>query len=136
MASGVSPIKVDAETDALVSHAAHFLDRSKKDVVDVAIREYIENHRAEISEGVREVLARLDGTKASAVSLLTGFSKEKLDELGGAGDWSSADLFEVCLFYVDHGRIFYSLRLWKNSRPFTCVLLRGFSGIWGWCSRS
>lgn len=92
MASGTSPIKVDAETDALVSHAAHFLDRSKKDVVDAAIREYIENHRTEINEGVRAALAQLDGSKASAVSLLTGFSKEKLNELGGVGDWASDDL--------------------------------------------
>ena len=36
MASGVAPVKVDVETDALISHAAHFLDKSKKDVVDAA----------------------------------------------------------------------------------------------------
>jgi hypothetical protein len=74
---------VDAATDELISHAAHFLGYSKKDVVDIAVREYIENHRAEINEGVRAALARLDGSVSSAVSLLTGFDEDKLAELGG-----------------------------------------------------
>lgn len=39
MATATAPIKVDAATDELVSHAAHFLSRSKKGVVDVAARE-------------------------------------------------------------------------------------------------
>lgn len=78
-----APIKVDAATDELISHAAHFLGYSKKDVVDIAVREYIENHRAEINEGVRAALARLDGSVSSAVSLLTGFDEDKLAELGG-----------------------------------------------------
>jgi hypothetical protein len=86
VASGVAPIKVDVETDALISHAAHFLDRSKKDVVDAAVREYIENHRAEINAGVRAALVQLDGSTASAVSLLTGFDADKLNELGGINE--------------------------------------------------
>jgi predicted transcriptional regulator len=86
MASGVAPVKVDVETDALISHAAHFLDRSKKDVVDAAVREYIENHRDEINAGVREALAQLDGTKSGVVSMLTGFDAAKLAELGGIGE--------------------------------------------------
>ena len=83
MASGVAPVKVDAETDALISHVAHFLDKSKKDVVDAAVREYIVNHRDEINAGVREALAQLDDTKGSVVSMLTDFDAEKLAELGG-----------------------------------------------------
>ncbi len=86
MVSGVAPVKVNAETDALISHAAHFLDRSKKDVVDAAVREYIENHRDEINAGVREALAQLDGTRASVVSMLTGFDGAKLAELGGVSE--------------------------------------------------
>jgi hypothetical protein len=83
MATTAAPIKVDSTTDGLISHAAHFLGRSKKDVVDVAIREYIENHRDEINAGVRVALKQLDGSTASAVSLLTGFDADKLAELGG-----------------------------------------------------
>lgn len=83
MASGLARVKVDVDTDALISHAVHFLDRWKKDMADVAVREYIENHRDEINAGVREALAQLDGTKGSAVSMLTGFDAAKLAELGG-----------------------------------------------------
>jgi hypothetical protein len=81
--ASVAPIKVDAQTDRLISHAAHFLGRSKKDVVDAAMREYIENHRAEIQEAVTAALRQLDGSVAGSVSLLTGLSRAELDELGG-----------------------------------------------------
>jgi hypothetical protein len=83
MAAAAIPIKVDAATDQLVSHAAHFLGRSKKDVVDIAVREYIENHRSEIQEAVQHALRQLDGSIASSVALLTGMSRQELDELGG-----------------------------------------------------
>lgn len=83
MVAAATPIKVDAQTDQLISHAAHFLGRSKKDVVDAAVREYIENHRAEIQESVTRALKQLDGSVASSVSLLTGMSRGELDELGG-----------------------------------------------------
>ncbi len=83
MASAATPIKVDSATDGLISHAAHFLGRPKKDIVDAAVREYIENHRAEINEGVRAALEQLDGSRGSAVTFLTGFNAEKIAELGG-----------------------------------------------------
>lgn len=83
MAGTLAPIKVDSETDALISHAAHFLRSSKKDVVDVAVREYIERHREEIQKAALEALRTLDGSTASAVQLLTGASDDELDELGG-----------------------------------------------------
>jgi hypothetical protein len=88
MATAVSPIKIDAETDQLVSHASHFLGRSKKDVVDAAVREYIDAHRDEINAAVRSVLRQLDGSAASSVSLLTGLSADELDDLGGVPDHS------------------------------------------------
>ena len=40
----------------------------------------------EINEGVRQALAVLDGSRLSAVALLTGISIEKLIELGGIND--------------------------------------------------
>ncbi|EYR62886.1 hypothetical protein N866_04525 [Actinotalea ferrariae CF5-4] len=83
MATVTAPIKVDAETDQLISHAAHFLQRSKKDVVDAAVREYAETHRDLIQSGVLEALRTLDGSTKSAVSLLTGLSATEIDELGG-----------------------------------------------------
>lgn len=83
MAAATSPIKVDTATDELISHAAHFMSRSKKDIVDAAVREYIEAHRAEINQGIADALAQLNGTEASAVAMMTGLSAEELDELGG-----------------------------------------------------
>lgn len=83
MAGTLAPIKVDSETDALISHAAHFLRSSKKDVVDVAVREYIERHREEIQKAALDALRTLDGSMKSSVQLLTGASDGELDELGG-----------------------------------------------------
>ncbi|MFX0593237.1 hypothetical protein [Melissospora conviva] len=86
MAATSAPIKVDVDTDQLISHAAHFLGKAKKDVVDAAVREYIDAHRSEINEGIRAALSRLDGSSKSAVSLLTDVPVEQLDEYGGMPD--------------------------------------------------
>lgn len=83
MATVTAPIKVDAETDQLISHAAHFLQCTKKDVVNAAVREYVEAHRDRIQSGVLEALHALDGSTKSAASLLTGLSVSEIDELGG-----------------------------------------------------
>ncbi|GCD91089.1 hypothetical protein [Nocardioides sp. LS1] len=74
-------IKVDAITDELVSHAAHFMSRSKKKIVDAALREYIDAHREEINAGIKAALGQLNGTAAAAASLLTGLGAEELDDL-------------------------------------------------------
>lgn len=83
MPTTVAPIKVSGATDQLISHAAHFMGASKKDVVDAAVREYIDNHRDEINANVRVALAQLNGSAEAAVSLLSGLTGEELDDLGG-----------------------------------------------------
>jgi len=83
MATALAPIKIDSQTDELVSQAAHFLSHSKKEIVDLAVREYVDNHRDEIHRGVRDALLQLDGSKKSVVSMLTGFSSDDVDDLGG-----------------------------------------------------
>lgn len=83
MATTTAPIKVDAATDELVSHAAHFMSRSKKDIVQAAVREYIDAHRGEINAGIKAALGQLNGTDAAAISMMTGLSAEALDDLGG-----------------------------------------------------
>jgi len=83
MATATAPIKVDLATDELVSQAAHFLSRSKKDLVDAAVREYIDAHRDEINAGIKAALGQLNGTEAAAVSLMTGLNSEEIDDLGG-----------------------------------------------------
>lgn len=83
MAAATAPIKVDTVTDDLITQAAHFMQRPKKEIVDLAVREYVERHRAEIHEGVVSALRSLDGSTQSAVSLLTGMNAEELEALGG-----------------------------------------------------
>lgn len=78
-----NPVKVDAATDRLISDAAHFLGRTKKDVVGDAIREYVEAHRDELNEAIKQSLSRLDGSTEAAVSMLTGMTAAELDDLGG-----------------------------------------------------
>lgn len=81
--ASLSPIKVDAATDKRIADAAHFLGRTKKDIVDAAVRDYIDAHRDEINEGIRAALTRLDGSRASAVAQISGLSRDELNELGG-----------------------------------------------------
>lgn len=81
--NSLSPIKVDAATDQRIADAAHFLGRTKKDFVDLAVREYVETHRDEINAAIAESMSRLDGTRAAVVSEITGLSRERLSELGG-----------------------------------------------------
>ena len=82
----LSPIKVDATTDQRIADAAHFLGRTKKDIVDAAVRDYVDAHRDEINAAIAASLGRLDGTRASVVSEMSGLSREELDDLGGVSE--------------------------------------------------
>jgi hypothetical protein len=83
---GSAPLKVSPETDLILTEASHYFGRTKKDLVDLAVREYVENHRAELTTAVRASLSRLDGTLPSLVSEITGLTRAELDELGGFDD--------------------------------------------------
>ena len=78
-----APLKVDPETNRLISDGAHFLGVTKKELVAEAVRAYLAQHREELHRAMRESMKALDGTTASKVALLTGLSRERLDELGG-----------------------------------------------------
>jgi hypothetical protein len=82
-----APLKVDPATDQLISHAAHFLGISKKDLVAEAVEAYLALRREEIRRGMVESMKLLDGSLTSAVSMLTELSPERIEELGGTGDW-------------------------------------------------
>ncbi|MBL7628702.1 hypothetical protein I7412_16395 [Frankia sp. CN6] len=82
-----APLKVDPETDELISQAAHFLGISKKDFVAEATRAYLELRREEVRRGMVESMRVLDGSLGASVAALTGMSPERIAELGGAGDW-------------------------------------------------
>jgi len=82
-----APLKVDPDTDELISQAAHFLGMTKKDFVAEATRAYLGQRREEIRRGMIESMKLLDGSLTASVSLLTGLSQEKIEELGGVGEW-------------------------------------------------
>jgi hypothetical protein len=81
-----TPLKIDPATE-LISHAAHFLGMTKKDFVAEAARVYLEQRREEGRRGMAESMKLLDGSLGSSVSLLTGLSPERIEELGGTKDW-------------------------------------------------
>lgn len=78
-----SPVKVDQETHALIAHGATALRMSQKDLLAAAVREYLSTRREEINAALRRTMQALDGTDASRVAMLSGLSRERLDELGG-----------------------------------------------------
>ncbi|WP_036555342.1 hypothetical protein [Nocardiopsis sp. CNT312] len=84
-----TPLKVDPATDELIAQAAHFLGMTKKDFVAEASKAYLEQRREEVRRGMVESMRVLDGTLGSSVAALTGLSPERIEELGGAGEWEA-----------------------------------------------
>ena len=82
-----APLKIDPATDELITQAAHFLGMTKKDFVAEAAKAYLEQRRAEVRQGMIESMKVLDGSLTTSVAALTGLSPERIDQLGGAGDW-------------------------------------------------
>ncbi|OHV34841.1 MULTISPECIES: hypothetical protein [Pseudofrankia] len=84
-----APLKVDPATDELISQAAHFFDMSKKDLVAEAVKVYVEQRREEIGRGMIASMQVLGGYLSASVSALTGLSPDRIEHLGGAGDWET-----------------------------------------------
>jgi hypothetical protein len=82
-----APLKIDPATDELISQAAHFLGMTKKDFVAEAAKAYLEQRREEIRRGMIDSMKVLDGSLTASVAMLTGLSPERIEELGGVGDW-------------------------------------------------
>ncbi|OZF31077.1 hypothetical protein CH294_22875 [Rhodococcus sp. 14-2483-1-1] len=80
--TAVSPYEIDQKDDVVESVAKAY-SRRDSDVVDSAVREYIDNHRDDIHQQVRAELEKLDGTRLARISLLTGLSAEEIEDLGG-----------------------------------------------------
>lgn len=83
MSTSTAPIKVSAEVDQQIGHAAHFLGKHKKSIVEEAVLDYIDKHRAEIQKGVTDALSQLDGTSEARVAMLAGVSVDELRAVGG-----------------------------------------------------
>ncbi|MFM9446806.1 hypothetical protein [Streptomyces acidiscabies] len=81
-----APLKVDPETDQLISQGAHFLGLTKKDLVAEAVRVYPEQRREDQRAGMVEALQVLDGSLKSDVMLLTRLTTEEIDAVGGTDE--------------------------------------------------
>lgn len=82
-----APLKIDPATDELISQASHFLGMSKKDFVAEAVKAYLGQRREEVRRGMVDSMKVLDGSLSAAVAALTGLSPERIEQLGGVGDW-------------------------------------------------
>jgi hypothetical protein len=82
----LAPVKVDADTDRLLSETAHFLHKSKKDVLAEALREYVASQREQLHRSMIDTMRVLDGTDTARISLMTGLSPKRIAELGGIGE--------------------------------------------------
>jgi hypothetical protein len=81
-----SPLKVDPAVDELIAQGAHFLGLTKKDLVALAVMDYLAARRDEIHASMREAMRVLDGTTRARVGLLTNMSSEDIERLGGTGE--------------------------------------------------
>jgi hypothetical protein len=81
-----APLKVDPKIDELISHLAHFMGVTKKDLVAEAVMAYRDARREEIRAKIREAAKILDGTDRGRVALLTGLPKKRIDALGGTDE--------------------------------------------------
>ena len=84
-----APLKIDPATDELISQAAHFLGMSKKDFVAEAVRTYLDQRREEVRRGMVASMKVLDGSLSASVSALTGLPAERMEQLGGVGEWDA-----------------------------------------------
>lgn len=76
-------VKVSPAGDRLITSGANYLHMSKKDLVEEAVRFYLDARREEMQAGMRELLRELDGSRASRVAMLAGMTREELDLVGG-----------------------------------------------------
>ena len=67
----MTSVKIDVETDKLISDGAHFLGMRKRDFVADAIAMYLENRKEEIRGKMREALLRLDGRQPGSAAITT-----------------------------------------------------------------
>ena len=76
-------VKVSPAGDKLITSGANYLHMSKKDLVEEAVRFYLDARREEMQAGMRELLSELDGSRAARVAMLAGMTREELDAVGG-----------------------------------------------------
>lgn len=69
----------------LASRAFPWYDQES--FVAEAAKAYLEQRREEVRQGMIESMKVLDGSLTSGVAALTGLSPERIEQLGGVGEW-------------------------------------------------
>jgi hypothetical protein len=67
----VAPLKVDAETDALITQGAHFLGVTKKDLVAEAVRVYLAMQRTAL-QTIRKVVVMVNSLEKTILCRACG----------------------------------------------------------------
>ena len=62
-------VKVSPDGDRLITSGAHYLNISKKDLVEAAVAFYLDARREEMQAGMRELLGTLDGSRAARIAI-------------------------------------------------------------------
>jgi hypothetical protein len=76
-------VKVSPAGDKLITSGANYLHMTKKDLVETAVRFYLEARREEMQAGMQDLLSELDGSRASRVAMLAGMTRQELESVGG-----------------------------------------------------
>jgi hypothetical protein len=79
-------VKSSPEGDKLIASGTHYLNVSKKDLVQAAVVFYLDAHREEMQAGMRELLSELHGSRASRVAMLAGTTRAELESVGGTDE--------------------------------------------------
>jgi hypothetical protein len=83
MARAQSPIKVHESTKDKIRYAASMSGLKQSEIVEQAVDEYVERHRAEFAARIERAREALLGGEASALAYAAGVSEEDVARLGG-----------------------------------------------------
>jgi hypothetical protein len=83
MARAQSPIKVHESTKEKVRYAASMTGLNQAEIVEQAVDEYVESHRADFAARIERAREALLGGEASALAHSAGVTEEDVARLGG-----------------------------------------------------
>ena len=86
MARAQSPIKVHESTKETVRYAALMSGLQQAELVELAIDEYVERHRAEFTRRMERAREALLGGRAAALAYATGVGEDDVARVGGVRD--------------------------------------------------
>ena len=83
MARAQAPIKVHEATKEKVRYAASMTGLKQAEIVEQAVDEYVERHRAEFAARMERARQALLGGEAATLAYMSGVTEEDVARLGG-----------------------------------------------------